>query len=315
MNRTIRVLIVAAALALLPGFLVGAAADEADAAYEEGARHLGAGEYREAIAAFDRAIARRPTHARAYRDRGYARVLLEEYDLALDDLDEAVSLDPQDPDAINRRGIAYWSLGLPESAIEDYDEALRIAPDHWKARHNRGLCRYYLGDYDGALADYAEAARLNPELQAAQTAPAFILFSRGEYAEAGQVGSDFMARFADGPHRLWAALIGYFAFARAGTPAEASRLLAAAAAQGGSEWPAPVVRYLRREIDAAALQAAATNLQERTEARIYIALDLIACGHTDEALPHLRWATDEGFRNLEWVLATYERARLEGRPR
>jgi hypothetical protein len=47
-----------------------------------------------------------------------------------------------------------------------------------------------------------------------------------------------------------------------------------------------------------------------TEAQAYIGMDLVVSGHQEEALPHLRWVSENGNRTfIEYILARMELGR------
>ena len=86
---------------LIPAALFGA---EAQNAFNEGVKHYQAAKFKEAVAAFNRAIKAAPKSAEAY----------------------------------NNRGLAYAKLGQPDNALKDYDEALKLNPELTDAQFNRG---------------------------------------------------------------------------------------------------------------------------------------------------------------------------------
>jgi tetratricopeptide (TPR) repeat protein len=99
---------------------------KADDFYLQGIDLTGKGDYRGAIAAYDRALRIDPNYALAYNNRGTMRS----------------------------------ELGDKQGAIEDFDRALRIDPNLSHAYYNRGLVRKALGDKQGALQDFEKAANL-----------------------------------------------------------------------------------------------------------------------------------------------------------
>ncbi|NJR21811.1 MAG: tetratricopeptide repeat protein [Richelia sp. CSU_2_1] len=109
----------------VPSELV-AAGLKADDFYIQGMDLAEKGDYRGAIAAYDRALRIDPNYALAYNNRGNARS----------------------------------DLGDKQGAIEDFDRALRIDPNLSHAYYNRGLIRKALGDKQGAIQDFQKAANL-----------------------------------------------------------------------------------------------------------------------------------------------------------
>ena len=95
---------------------------------------------------------------------------------------------------------------------------------------------------------------------------------------------------------------------------EARRLLDEGAEKCDSTaWPYPVLRYLRREIDAKALLATATDGDKRTEASTYLGLDLELAGKTSEAVEQFQWVKDYGNASFwEYPIAVAELDRPKG---
>jgi len=76
---------------LIPAALL---AGEAQNAFNEGVKHYKAGKFKEAVAAFNRAI----------------------------------KAAPKSDDAYNNRGLAYAKLGQPDNAVKDYDGSTEATP-------------------------------------------------------------------------------------------------------------------------------------------------------------------------------------------
>lgn len=94
---------------------------------ERGCALCVAEQYRDAIAAFDRAIALNPTHSRAW----------------------------------NHRGNALSGLHRAAEALVAYDRAVAIQPDYHQAWFNRGLLLAEMMAYGNALASYDRAIALH----------------------------------------------------------------------------------------------------------------------------------------------------------
>ena len=114
------------------------------------------GEYKDAIANFDKAIQLNPEDAEAYSYRGAAKLKLDDFEGALFDCNRAIQLNPEDADAYSNRGQAQFYLGaaefrrgqakkaqeLYEAAIKDYTQAIKLNPDDAKFYSgNRGAVK------------------------------------------------------------------------------------------------------------------------------------------------------------------------------
>lgn len=255
-------------------------ADAAEEAYDEGVRLVRAGRLREAVASFDKAIGLNPRSAEAYNSRGITYHALAQYEQAIKDYDEAVRINPASAEAYYNRANAYSDLGQHDSAVKDYDEAIRINPGYAEAYYNRGL--------------------------------ASLPVARSEAAADAQTYLKLKG-WRD-PKSQYMVLVGYVADRRAQRDAEARTLLDDAATKcDSSAWPYPIIRYLRRELTAQDLLAAADDSDKKTEARAYLGLALSLSGDRDEALTHLRWVRDNGNKAfVEYAFALAELRRLEG---
>lgn len=255
-------------------------ADPAEEAYNDGIRLLQAGQAREALTAFDKAIHLKPTYAEAYRKRGIVHHSLTQYDRAIKDYDEAVHLNPDSSEIYYDRANAYSDSGQPERALKDYDTALRLNPRYAQAYYNRSLAHLALDRGDKAAAD----ARAYLDLKGWQEGQAQYMV-----------------------------LVGYVGNQLAQHDVEARQLLEEARTKCDTAiWPYPIIRYLRHELTADALLAAATDTDKQTEAQTYVGLDLSLSGHREEALTYLRWVKDQGNKSFaEYTFATTALRRLE----
>ena len=82
-------------------------AGEAQDAFNEGVKLYRAGKFKEAIAAYDKAIKAAPKAAEAYLGRGSAYAKLGQADRAVKDYDDAIQLNPDLADAYYKRGDAH----------------------------------------------------------------------------------------------------------------------------------------------------------------------------------------------------------------
>ena len=108
-------------------------------------------------------------------------------------------------------------------------------------------------------------------------------------------------------------IFGVFGDRRAQRESEARTFLDEATANcDPAVWPYPVIRYLRRDLSADDLLAAATDLDKKTEAQAYLGLDLALAGQREGAVPHLQWVKENGRKNFsEYTFAVTELHRLE----
>lgn len=121
------------------------------------------GNYKGAIAAYNKAIKRNPNRAIVYNVRGIAKGNLGDFKGSIEDFDSAIRLNPEYAGAYNNRGAATADLGDLEGAIDDFDSAIRLKPEYTGAYKNRGIAKADLSDFEGAIDDYDHVIKLNPE--------------------------------------------------------------------------------------------------------------------------------------------------------
>jgi Flp pilus assembly protein TadD len=86
------------------------------------------GDYAGALSDLNKAVESDPHYARAYNNRGVAKVAHGDSDGALADFAEAIKLDPRDPDPFVNRGLLRFRQGLKIEADEDFARSIAISP-------------------------------------------------------------------------------------------------------------------------------------------------------------------------------------------
>ncbi|WP_037859380.1 tetratricopeptide repeat protein [Streptomyces sp. NRRL S-340] len=122
-----------------------------------------AGEYRRALAAYDRAVELDPGLAWAHYGRAVTFALMDDHAAALPGLDRADELAPGTPYIIGMRGEILRVLGRFEEALEACDRAVELDPANGAVLATRAACRHRLGQHEAALADYDQALSIDGE--------------------------------------------------------------------------------------------------------------------------------------------------------
>ena len=128
----------------------------------EGNDFFGKGQYKDAIACYNKVIEINPDYAAAYYNRGIAKSDLQDYHGAIEDYNKAIEINPDYVAAYYNRGNAKSDLQDYHGAIEDYNKAIEINPDFAFAYNNRGWAKYNLQDYHGAIKDYEKSIEHDP---------------------------------------------------------------------------------------------------------------------------------------------------------
>ena len=139
-----------------------------------------------------------------------------------------------------------------------------------------------------------------------------LALRHGDAAQADALAS-LKLRDAGDQHLAYGVIVGYLGLRQAGKAAEATTFLATWGPKADSTaWPFPVIKFLGHTLTATALLAQATDDNKMTEARTYVALDLIYAGTPQAARPHLEWVKLHGTRTyFEYPVALAELRRLQ----
>ncbi len=146
-----------------------------------------AGEYQQAITAYDQVLVNDPQDSYAYGQRGDCYRLLSRYDEAIADFSRALELNPGNSWALAHRGECWRAKEQYERALEDLDRSLSMEPDFAWALASRADALRMLERYDRALADFSRAIELDPDYQ-------WALARRGE---AYRLTADYPRALAD----------------------------------------------------------------------------------------------------------------------
>ena len=263
---------------LQPG--VECSSNAAFSATREAFKHSDRGDHEKALAAYKRAVQLEPTCAATYQNLG----------------------------------TGYYKLRRHEEAIAAYQHALQFNPSWaWVIHLNMGRSFAAIARLDAAINAYSETIRLKPKEALAYHARAalYLRTARGD-AAALDAQAYLRLRGLRDKNSLNVVLIAYFGFRQVNQEDRAQNMLDEAAKAKKSDWPYPVIRYLRKEISEQELIAFATDTDKMTEARTYIGLTHSFSGKTSEALPHLEWVKENGKETFfEYKLALSELERID----
>jgi Flp pilus assembly protein TadD len=125
------------------------------------------GNYDQAIANYNQAIAICPDDAVAYNNRGYDWYAKGDFDKAIADYNQALVLCPKYAEVYSNRGTAWDAKGEQDRALADYNEALAVDPTVASAYNDRGVNEAKRGQYELAQADFYRSMSADPTYAAA----------------------------------------------------------------------------------------------------------------------------------------------------
>ncbi|GAB6146247.1 SPOR domain-containing protein [Desulfocicer niacini] len=130
--------------------------------FDNGIAEFQKGRYQDAVFWFTKLIEKEPFNAKAYKNRGVARLSLQKYDMAIEDLNSALNLDPELEGVRSNLGVVYHYMEKYSGAIEYYNEEIKKFPDNHTAFFNRALSWSKLNEYENALKDLNTVLTRNP---------------------------------------------------------------------------------------------------------------------------------------------------------
>ncbi|PYL10234.1 MAG: hypothetical protein DME33_01365 [Verrucomicrobia bacterium] len=239
-----------------------------------------------AIADVNRALQLNPRNAKAYDDRGLAKLSSGDLDSALADFNHALQSDPKLAPAYESRGVAKAIKGDLDSAVADYNRAIELNPKLPGAYLNRGIAKAYKGDTDNAIADINRALNINPKLAAAYASRGSANFLARNWTAALQ---DYR-RFCElSPRSQQYARFGIWMIrSRLGEREAADKELAAQFNAKGKDWPSKIQRYLLGNLSESEFLAAVSpdrkiGPDQRCEAWFYAGMKNLLDGNKSAA--------------------------------
>lgn len=138
--------------------------------------------YKQAVAAYEEALALRPEFAEAYRLKGRALLELQCFPEAIEAFEQYFKR--ADPDVPTYLACAWakGKIGRYTSAIDDYTLALKFKPDS-ETFTNRGWMHLFCDAPKLAQRDFEEALQLNPKNAEAYNGRGYARVLQGKYQE------------------------------------------------------------------------------------------------------------------------------------
>lgn len=229
-------------------------------------------------------------------------------------LEEAIARDANNYLGHYHYANALSTGGRLDEAVKAYQEAVRLNPTWPRAHAGLGFALSRLGRDDEAVESFKTSARLNPKDFSLfrSMSYAYLRLGRGIPAASNALIYLRGEGWRD-EHAPYMFLVAYFGLKQSRQVTAAGKLLEEVPTKlDSSQWPYPVVEYLRGTLNAEQLLGLSTDNDKLTEAHTYIGMNLSLGGQTTQALEHLRWVGENGNRNfVEYSLALAEIRRLE----
>lgn len=108
-----------------------------------------------------------PTTATEYRRQASTRHLAGNYRETIACWEKAIELDGGNASDYTGRAMAWEALGDYQQALADYSTTLRLQPNHALTYVLRGVCWQKVGQYDQAIADFQHFITRRPDSSSA----------------------------------------------------------------------------------------------------------------------------------------------------
>ncbi len=257
--------------------------------YETGMEQYAAGEYSEAAASFQAAIAEENTEPLYYINQGMAYIELMNYEEAQSSFDYALGLDAENKLAYRGKGIAYLRAEDYAAAIENLNKALECANGHVSQVEFDVL--KYRGEAETASGDYEAAIETYSILLDVEKHPEDNYYLRGSvYAMAGDIekaAADFDALIKAKPEDYEAYCCAYQRLAEAGAQEEGRKYLNAALLIEDDRTVAHkyrgMVQYLLGEYQNAVAELTAITENKDAETLVCLGLSYEMLGEAENA--------------------------------
>lgn len=116
----------------------------------------------DALSACDRALVLKPNYPEALSSKGYALERQKNYQQAFQSTEQAIKLNPKFAEAWSNQGVALLELNRPSEALKAFEEATTLKPNYAEAWANRGAALWRLKRYDDAITSLDKALEIQP---------------------------------------------------------------------------------------------------------------------------------------------------------
>lgn len=99
-----------------------------------GVKAMSAGDYPEALVAFDQVVREAPEYAEGWNKRATVYFLMDDYTASISDISHTLKLEPRHFGAISGLGLNYMAIGEETAALGAFIKALEINPHMVDAR-------------------------------------------------------------------------------------------------------------------------------------------------------------------------------------
>ena len=152
------------------------------------------GEFKAAIAKYDKALSENPESILALGEKAYSLMMLNKYEEVIKTCKKCFKIAPNSDELktiYTTYANSYDMMGQPGKALKAYDEGLEVFPDYYHLYFNKGITLTQMEKYDKAITNFEKAVKLNPKHPGSLNALARVLYVKGMKIPALMVFSRF----------------------------------------------------------------------------------------------------------------------------
>ena len=149
-----------------------------------GAANNAQGKFKEAVAAFNKALLIKPDYADAHYNMGVVFQTQGKPDEAVTACNKALLIKPDYAEAYNNIGVALKAQGKADEAIAAFNKALLIKPDYAAAHYNMGTVFQAQDKLEEVIAANNKALLIDPSYVEANSSIGIALQTQGKIEEA-----------------------------------------------------------------------------------------------------------------------------------
>ena len=225
-------------------------------------QNLEAGNYNKALDQFDQLLKERPDYVSALMGRAKSLFYLSKYQEAYDTYYKVLEKNPSDIYSLEGLGNSALFLNQIDLALSHFNKALNLKPDNAKIYHAIAISQICNNDYKNA----AESAKM-----------ASLMYNK---------------KGIKAPYSL---ILAYFCYAAINDSKNMLSVLAySTPSNSNHSWPAPIIQFIKGEIQSPELISLVQSQKEEIEAHTYIGLKLKYEQKFQASYMHLNWVKNSG---------------------
>jgi tetratricopeptide (TPR) repeat protein len=163
-----------------------------DKDFQDGVSFFKQGQYKEAVALYEKVVARFPESAEAYYNLGVSSLRSGKIEEAIVSLEKAIQLKSDLAEAYFALGECYFNKGESAKAIQTFSRTVEMQANNPKAYYNLGVAYYKIDKTDEAIDAFGKAIELNPNFSSAYYQLGVAQVKKGDFKKAIELLEQFL---------------------------------------------------------------------------------------------------------------------------